>query len=97
MLCGLAPQIVNHDIDFGGCFTKRSRRFIGIVSEMDDVIGADGRKCVEPNEVAPGADHSPGAEPFCDLYGHGPGITSCAQDEHALAGLDRDSPAQRHP
>ena len=68
-----------------------------VVGQRDELVGAEGGERVEPLGVASGADHAPGAKPLRDLDGHRPGIAGRAEDEHALAGLDRDAAAQRDP
>ncbi len=60
LLRRLTPQVVDHDVDFGGCSAKRSCRCLGIVGEMDDLVGTDGHERIEAGEVAPGADDSSG-------------------------------------
>jgi hypothetical protein len=92
-----APQIVDDDVDLGGCSTQGPCRLVVVLGEPDDVVGTDGGERVEPGAVPTGADHPPGAEPFGHLHGHGPGIAGGAEDEHALARPDRDSSAQCHP
>jgi hypothetical protein len=88
-----APQVIQDDVDVGGRFTERLPR--PVVGQRHDRVGV--RQGVEPSWVASGSDHPAGAEPFGDLDRHGAGVSGRAEDEHALAGLDRHSPPERHP
>jgi hypothetical protein len=68
-----------------------------IVAHLDDAVGAERGERVQPLEVAAGPDYVSGTEPFCHLNGHRSGVAGGAEDEDALAGLDRNPATQGHP
>ena len=72
----------------GGPAQRRVRRGL-VAGQRDDLVGAEGAQCVEPLRIAPGADHTPGAEPPGHLDRHRSGVPGGAEHQDALAGPQR--------
>jgi len=81
---GLAPEVVDHDVDIGGGLAESLGDGVGVPSEQHGVGGAECGQASQTFSAAPGGD---------DLVC----VTGGTEDEDILSGLELHPLAQRDP
>ena len=90
---GFPQNVVDDDVDLAGRRPERSVGCVIVVGQRDNLVGSERSERVEPVQIAPSADHAPGAESFGDLDRHRSGVSGRTEDQDTLAGLDGDAAA----
>jgi len=94
---GLAPQVVDHNVDIGGEPSETVGTPVGVAVHQDRGGGAQRGQRGQPVGSAASGDDLARAEQFRDLNRHLAGVTGGPEDQHVLAGLEVHSLAQRDP